>query len=70
MYHWYRTSPIALPAQSPIAQPILRFADAKALRFGPINGGVNRLLPRGLFQAGRLIDPAHRFRFGRYKSHI
>ena len=27
-------------------------------------------MPRGLLQAGRLVDPAHRFRFGRHESHI
>ena len=70
MHHWNWTPPIALSAQSPIAQTILSFADAKPLRFGPIDSGVNRLLPRGLLQASRLVDPANRLSFGRHKSHI
>ena len=70
MHHWNRTAPITLSTQAPIAQTILRFADAKPLRLCPVDCGINRFLPGRLLQAGRLVDPAHCFGFGRHKGHI
>ena len=61
MHHRDRAAPVALPRKAPVAQAELGDALAPALRLGKVDGGVDRLLPAGHIESGKVVDPLHLF---------
>ena len=70
MHHRDRAAPVALARQAPVAQAILGDAGAKALGFHVVDGGVDRLLPRGHVEAGKMVQPLHLFGLGRHEGGV